>query len=250
VAYYVMGAERWRYTDDLEAITVEHRPLYLDSTAGASRVFASGALGKEIGTGSEDIYVYDPRDTSIAELEAASKDLLSLRPTFRTDNVRDQTLVFANDGKHLVYHSGPFACDTEISGFFKLIAWLAIDQPDTDVGVSVFEIGRDGGSILLSTDWSRARYRVSLRESQLIRTKEPLRYDFERFTFVSRQIRAGSVLRLVIGPLHSIYFEKNYNSGGTVSEESMNDARPVAVKLFHNATRPSALYVPFGRPEE
>jgi putative CocE/NonD family hydrolase len=249
VAYYVMGADKWRYADTLETITAEHRRFYLDSAGSASRVFASGILGNEAGTGDADRYVYDPRDTGTAEVEAASTDPLSLRPTFPTDNVRDQTLVFANEGKQLLYHSAPFESDAEISGFFKLTAWIAIDQPDTDFRATAYEIGLDGSSILLTTDCIRARYREGLREPKLIHTADPLRYDFECFTFVSRQIGKGSRLRLVIGPINSIYFEKNYNSGGIVSEETMNDARSVTVRLFHDESHPSALYVPLGQAE-
>ena len=41
-----------------------------------------------------------------------------------------------------VYDTPAFERDTEISGFFKLEAWIAIDQPDTDFGVSVYEFDR------------------------------------------------------------------------------------------------------------
>jgi hypothetical protein len=58
----------------------------------------------------------------------------------------------------------------------------------------------------------------------------------------------GSRLRLVIGPINSIYTQKNYNSGKAVSDESMADARPVTVTLLHDKTHPSTLYVPLGQP--
>jgi hypothetical protein len=94
----------------------------------------------------------------------------------------------------------------------------------------------------------RARYRESLRKERLIDTHGPLRFVFDRFTFVSRLIRRGHRLRLILGPVCSIYFQKNYNSGQTVAEESICDARVVNVKLFHDEARPSALYVPRGCP--
>jgi hypothetical protein len=152
-------------------------------------------------------------------------------------------------GKQLIYHGAPFEADAEISGFFRFTVWLSIDQPDTDLRVSVYNIDLDGGSILLSEDWMRARYRESLRQEKLIETTAPLRYEFERFTFVSRQIKKGHRLRLVIGPINSIYSQKNYNSGGVVAGECMRDARPVTVLLYHDREYPSALYVPYGAPE-
>jgi hypothetical protein len=92
----------------------------------------------------------------------------------------------------------------------------------------------------------RARYRESLRESRLIQTRDPLQYEFERFMFVSRLIRKGHRLRLVIGAIDSIHVQKNFNSGNEVAVESMADARTVYVELFHDADRPSALHVPMG----
>jgi putative CocE/NonD family hydrolase len=237
VAYYVMGAELWRYSDTLEEITAHRRSLYLRSNGNSAEVFNSGELSTDPPGEEEPAqYVYDPRNTAHAELEC------SLEPETQVD----QRLLFALDGQQLVYHSAPFERDTEISGFFEFCAWIAIDQPDTDFRVSIYEIGFDGGSVQLSFDSMRARYRDSLHEPRLVHTTEPLRYEFSRFTFVSRQIKRGSRLRLVLGPINSIYSEKNFNSGGTVSEESMKDARPVKVSLFHDRAHPTVLYVPIG----
>ncbi|GFE83705.1 putative peptidase [Steroidobacter agaridevorans] len=249
VAYYVMGAERWRYAGTLDAITAESKPLYLSSRGVASRIDGSGELISEVGNGAEDEYLYDPRHLGCAPLEASLTDPLCLRPTFPTENLRDQTRVYAMEGNQLVYHSAPFDSDVEISGFFKLTAWIAIDQPDTDFGVSVYEIDDRGSSLLLTFDCMRARYREDLRREVLVSVSKPLRYEFERFTFVSRLVMKGSRLRLVIGPLNSIHFQKNYNSGGVVADESIEDARTVKVKLFHDSAHPSALYVPLGQPE-
>jgi predicted acyl esterase len=160
----------------------------------------------------------------------------------------EQRLVHARRGQQFVYHTAPFERDTEISGTFKLSAWIAIDQPDTDFNVGIYEIAPDSGSIYLTGGVLRARYRESLREPKLISTEQPLRYDFKNFTFVSRMIKKGNRLRLVISPAHSMYLEKNYNAGGVVAEESVKDARTVTVRLFHDKSHPSALYVPIGQP--
>jgi len=114
--------------------------------------------------------------------------------------------------------------------------------------VAISEIRADGRSIALSGDAMRARYRENAREPKMIATHAPLRYDFEHFTFVSRQVAKGSRLRLTIAPINSIFSEKNYNAPGAVAEQSMQDARIVTVTLFHDRTHPSALYVPIGQP--
>lgn len=238
VAYYVMDADRWRYADTLEAVTKESRAYLLDSNANAADVLASGSLGTAPAKGKPDQYVYDPRDLSVVAIDT------SVDPSSLTDQRR----IYAQQGKQLVYHTAPFERDTELSGFFKLSAWLAIDQPDTDFAVSVYEIRPDASSILLTTDLKRARYRESLRQAKLITTREPLKYDFDGFTFTSRMVRKGSRLRLVVAPVNSMYSQKNYNSGGDVSSETMRDARPVTVKLYHDRAHPSTLFVPLGQP--
>jgi predicted acyl esterase len=158
----------------------------------------------------------------------------------------DQRLVFARRGRQLVYHSAPFDRNTEISGFFKLSAWLSIDQPDTDFQVTVYEIRDDGSSLQLTSQYLRARYREGLRTPALVATRAPLRYDFDQFAFTSQEVMQGSRLRLVIAPIDSIYLEKNYNSGGVVAEETLSDARPVSVALYHDPRHPSTLFVPIG----
>ena len=236
VAYYVMSADKWRYADTLEAVTGSTRALHLDSVANANDVLSSGTLTADTARGRPDHYLYDPRDVSTADLEA----------TVDPESLVDQRMTYALRGKQLVYHSAPFDKDTEISGVFRLSAWLAIDQPDTDFLVIIDEIREDGTSIELTSDNLRARYRESAREPKLINTKGPQRYDFDHFTFLSQEVKKGSRLRLIIGPMNSIYREKNYNSGGAVASESMTDARPVTVTLYHDQEHSSTLYVPLG----
>ena len=238
VAYYVLGngAEDWRYADTLEQITVESRPLYLDSHDGrANDVFASGQLVPDRAVGSKpDRYTYDPLDTSSAKVQSVSV------PNWLTD----QRLPLQQSGKFLFYHTAPFANDADIAGFFKFSAWLSIDQPDTDFYAVIWEILPDGSAIFLADDMLRARYRDGDRIAAPVPRGEALRYEFNRFPFVARRIQAGSRLRLVVAPLNSLYVEKNYNSGGVVAEETGKDARAVTVRLYHDTQHPSALFVP------
>ena len=244
VAYYVMGANRWRYAETLEAATSRHVQYFLASAGGARSVFASGELTTTPAEGLCDQFTYDPRELNGPEIDAeACADGGSLT---------DQSLLLALSGRALVYHSASFSSDTEITGFFRLTAWIAIDRPDTDLYVSVHEITASGGSIRLSTDAIRARYRADLRTPKLVETREPQAYEFDRFTFVSRQIAKGHRLRLIIAPLgrliDSTFVQKNYNGGGFVADETVEEAHAVTVRLFHDRTRPSALHVPLGRP--
>jgi predicted acyl esterase len=214
-------------------------PLYLSSDVNPTDVFRSGLLDEDVPpSGGPDFYVYDPRDVSRAELESSLDDDASLT---------DQRILHAAIGNILVYHSPPFEQDTEVSGFFRFVAWLSIDQPDTDFRVTVYEVCLDGSTVLLTSDLLRARYRSSLREASLVRSNEPMLYEFNRFTFVARLIPRRHRLRLVLDSKDSIYEQRNYNRGGIVSAESMQDAQSVTIRLFHDAHHQSALYVPLGQ---
>jgi hypothetical protein len=239
VAYYVTGAEEWRYADTLDAITARHEVLYLQSSGNPVDVFSSGILGRvPQASVRPDSYTYDPNAVAHSRLEAQTDP----------DNLVDPRMMNAASGRQLVYHSSPLSEALEVSGFFRLSMWLAIDQADTDFLAAVYEVALDGTVLLLTKDWLRARYRSGPRDPRLIRTTTPLRYDFEHFTFVARRLSPGSRLRLVFGAIDSIHWERNRNSGGCVAHESLSDARPVHVQLYHDEEHPSALSVPIAAP--
>jgi putative CocE/NonD family hydrolase len=138
VAYYVPGAEEWRYADNLEAHSPTTRRLYLHSRDGqANDVFHSGVLAAAGPvTAAPDTYIYDPLDVRPAELE---RSLIK-------DSTTDQRRALNLFGNGLVYHSEPFTEATEITGYLKLAVWLALNVPDTDFQVDIYEIMLDGTS--------------------------------------------------------------------------------------------------------
>lgn len=236
VAYYVTGAEEWRYASSLSAVTAQTETLYLDSEGASGLARATGSMLRTRPRGAaSDSYAYDPRNTSA--LEAPGLEPSLVQPS---DSPSDGS-------QRLAYETPAFASAREISGFFRVRAWISIDAPDTAFVASVYEIRPDGRSILLSRDYLRARYRVSDREERLIDTTEPLLYDFDSFTFVSRVVGQASRLRLVIAPAASMELQRSYNSGRPLAEESVADAQTVTVRLHHTARLASTLLVPIGR---
>jgi uncharacterized protein len=241
VAYYVAGSERWRYANSLEAVTAQSAALFLTPSTDTTRLATPGLLGTAAPARTHTAsYVYDPRDMSTAELEA----------TFDPFDPTDIRMLLANDGKQLVFESAPLERPIEIAGFFRLDAWLSIDQPDTDFRVLVYLIAADGSSILLTNDTLRARYADSLRTASLSQSREPRLYRFDRFWFNARLLASGERLRLVLGPWNSIQTQKNYNSGKPIADETLLDARAVTVTLHSGPAFPSALYLPYAAADE
>jgi putative CocE/NonD family hydrolase len=237
VAYYVTGAEEWRYADTLEAATRQKKSLFLASSEhGAREVFASGRLvdGKP-SDAAPDEYAYDPKDTRGIEIEQRE------RKNWMTDAEAELTL----KGAGLVYHSDVFTEPLELTGFTKLTAWIEMDVPDTDFKAILYEVLSNGTSVRLGEDQQRARYRQSLKQEQLVVPNRAERYEFT-FNFVARRIAKGSRVRLVFRAPRSVFTEWNYNCGQRVSLETPACARTAHVKLLHDEAHPSVLEIPLG----
>ena len=238
VAYYVAGLEQWRYADSLDVIGTHHEKFYLSSSGHANDVFHGGYLNVDRGSSaSSDRFVYDPLDTRPEHFERASIP----------NSITDDRYALNLFGNGLVYYTDPFARDRVIAGDVRLNLWLSMDVRDTDLSASLNEILPDGGSISLTSDVMRTRYRDSLREASLVEPGKINEYRFHTFMWFARRIQQGSRLRLVISCPNSIYLAHNYNSGGVVANESGKDARTAHITVYHDARHPSAIEIPFDR---
>ncbi len=254
VAYFAFGAEpqQWKYADSLETITDVTKKLYLNSVDGkANDPSHCGSLQEIVPQPSAkpDKYTYDPLDTRPMDIEregepgAYNEAMTSIHSTRYADNLF---------GSGLVYETEPFEADTEITGIPKLVLWISMDVPDTDFIATLHEIlpnevrrpEVEGQSFQLSDMQLRARYRESQRKEKLVVPGEITRFEFRDFWFFSRRFAKGSRLRLVFRSPNSIHYQKNYNSGGAVAEETAQDARTAHVTVYHDAGHPSYLEIP------
>jgi putative CocE/NonD family hydrolase len=244
VAYYLLapgntGANgEWKYADSLDALTANPKNFYLDSKNGdANGVFRSGALTEKQPNQGADQYVNDPLDTSRGE------NVEGVEPNEKTGGIDQRfALCIGNDG--LVYHTDPLPKETPLVGCPEVSLWVSIDTPDTDLEADLYEIQPDGTSISLWSDVRRLRYRESLREAKLVKPGEIVKCEFNPGLFVARRLMKGSRLRLVVYSPNSIFWQKNYNSGGVVAEETAKDAHTAHVKVYHDAQHASALQLP------
>jgi uncharacterized protein len=240
VAYYLVGAEEWKYADSLESISNATKTFYLGSNGVAADVFHSGALreGKPGAGAVEDSWTYDPLDTRPGAGEPEDD------PNYLTSQRTAMNLF----GEGAVYHTETFAEATEVTGFAKLALWLKMDVPDTDLEADLFEILPNGSSVALTSATMRARYRESLRDAKPVPAGVTEKYLFDNFTFFSRRIAKGSRLRLLVSSINSTGTEKNYNSGGIVAAETGKDAKTAHITLVHDAEHASMLELPIVRP--
>lgn len=234
VAYFMLGADEWRYAKSLDAASSgKELTLFLSDSAGTPQdVFHSGRLTpKPHANEPPASIVSDPHELPELELAnyAATEDLTS---QFRAYQKRAVT-----------FHSDPFAADTEIAGHIRLTLESSADTPDFDLWAQVLMVLPDGSTVKLGEDVRRARFRNSPFKEELIRSGQVVQIPFE-FNWLARRIPAGARLRLTIAPLNSPNYQKNFNTGGRLGYEKIENARISNIRVFHEADRPSRLILP------
>jgi putative CocE/NonD family hydrolase len=235
VSYYVTGAEVWKYADNLEEIGGHLTKYFLTSPGkAASDVFRSGSLtDRQPPATAPDEWTYDPLDTKPGASE----------PDDSPDYADPRWAVELGE-RGLVYHSAPLPGDTEISGFPKLTIWLTSDVPDTDLFAGLYEITATGQSILLDDVQLRLRYREGRDREVMMVPGQATKVEMNGWRFMSRRLKKGSRIRLLIMSPNTIQLEKNYNAGGAVAWETAKDARTAHLRLLHEQDRWSALELP------
>ena len=233
VAYYVIGEEAWRYAPSFEAITSDYRDFRLDASGSAGSVFGDGRLNETTSASGSSRYVYDPGDLSYANQTTPEDEWLV-----------NQATMLAIEGDGLVFHTAPLKEPMTLAGSPQLEVWMAVDARDIDFSAQLWEIKPDGTALFLSYDMLRARHRNGRDQSDLLSPGDVERYVFDTFTVFAKRIDAGSRLRLVLTSPNTIYLQKNYGTGGVVAKETIADARPIEVMLYHDDDRSSTLKLP------
>jgi len=237
VAYFMMGANEWRYAPTLDAASGAELVLHLSAAEGTPRgVFRAGRLSAQPpGAEPPALMVSDPRE--LPELDVAKyAPGENLTSQFR-----------ALQKRALVFHSEPFATATELAGHMRLTLECAADAPDFDLWAQVLLVGADGSAVQLGQDIRRARFRNGPFTPQLLRPGEVAPIAFE-FRWMAWRIPAGARLRLVLVPLNSPKYQKNYNTGGRIGYENPADARVAHIRIFHDGQRGSRLVLPLAAP--
>ena len=234
VAYFMLGADEWRYAPSLPAASSGSDATFcLSDAAGTpADAFHSGELVETSPrVQAAAIIVSDPHE--LPEVSMAryvpDEDLMSQFRDFQK--------------RAIVFHSEPLAHDMEVAGHMRLRLVTEANTPDFDLWAQVLMVLPDGSTIRLGEDIRRARFRDGPFTEELLKPGQIAGIPFE-FYWMARRIPAGARLRLTIAPLNSPSYQKNYNTGGRIGYEKIEDARVATIKVFHDAAHPSCLFMP------
>jgi predicted acyl esterase len=119
----------------------------------------------------------------------------------------------------------------------------AADAPDFDLWAQLVLVKADGSAVRLGQDIRRARFRDGPFRQQLLKPGETVTIPFE-FNWSAWRIPAGARLRLIVAPLNSPSYQKNYNTGGRIGYEDPAAARIANIRIFHDGANSSRLVLP------
>ena len=234
VAYFMLGADEWRYAPSLPAASSGSDATFcLSDAAGTpADVFHSGELVET-----------SPRVQAAAMIVSDPHELpeVSMARYVPDEDLMSQFRDFQK--RSIVFHSEPLAHDMEVAGHMRLRLVTEANTPDFDLWAQVLMVLPDGSTIRLGEDIRRARFRDGPFTEELLKPGQIAGIPFE-FYWMARRIPAGARLRLTIAPLNSPSYQKNYNTGGRIGYEKIEDARVATIKVFHDAAHPSCLFMP------
>jgi len=238
VNYFMLGTDEWRHAPSLQAASSGKRlDLYLSAPKQASLdVFHSGSLVPA-----------PPADETPATIVSDPRELLELAfaPYLADEGLTSQFRDFQK--RAIVFHSEPLAHDIEVAGQMKLSLQVQSDAPDFDLWAQVLMVMPDGSAVRLGEDIRRARFRNSPFKQELLHPDQIVEIPFE-FYWMARRIPAGARLRVTIAPLNSSSYQKNYNTGGRIGYERIEDARVAHIEVFHDRAHASFLSLPLAAP--
>ncbi|HEX7964871.1 MAG TPA: CocE/NonD family hydrolase [Gammaproteobacteria bacterium] len=237
VNYYAWGegADEWRHAPSLAALSSHSLKLYFSSPDGAADdpYHAGRLVPAPAADEPPDGFVSDP-----GKLQDAAALLAEQGDDYLTNPVD------ASGGNRTVYVSEPLQEAVTLAGYPQVDASISVDAPDVDIGAELQALLPDGKTVVLDSDQLRARFRKGMDREVPVTPGVVDNYVFDGFFYVVRRLPKGTRLRVVIFPLDSPYWEKNFNGGGRQGYETAADAKVAHVQLHLDAAHPSFLELP------
>lgn len=217
VNYEVMGANVWKSSPSLEKMSDGSLTLYLDqSKFGEYHKLSSTKSAK----------------TGFVEQSVDFADRKTENNNFNP-NIVSRNLDLANN---IVFMSEPFNKPFLLNGSISGNLSVSINKKDMDVVMIFYEVLPNGDYFRLARYVGRASYAQDPSKRRLMVPGKRESIPFEKTHVVSRAIRAGSRLAVVINVNKHPYDVINYGTGRDVSSESVSDAaEKLKIRWYSNS---------------
>lgn len=209
VNYQVMGTNEWKHAPDLQSLSSGTLKLYLDHSK---------------------LVTQRPKKKGFEKQTVDFTDRDNQNNYFTPEIIFD-TLDISNG---LVFKSEPFEQDISIHGSFTGKLFATINKKDMDVSLALYEYMPNGKYFFLTRYVGRASYSKDNTKRRLLRPNKKENIPFNNTRFISKKIKKGSRLVILLNINKHPFEIINYGSGKPVSEETIKDAgEPLQIK-WHN----------------
>ncbi len=231
---YLMGANRWIESDTFPLEEGRRRSFYLGASGPANSLLGQGCLVEEgeiiAGATPSSAFTYNPQrpaPTPFWKENFQNGTNEDLRPIQRRDDV-------------LVFTSAPLDEPLNVVGMLAAELYVSTSAVDTDFVARLSDVSPDGYAQRLNAGILRLRYRDGYERIKLLEPGEVVRIEVDLWA-TGHQFQSGHRLRLEVTSSAFPTWAPNYNTGGSVWEETI----PVIAEnsVHHSRRYPSRLLV-------
>ena len=236
VKVFVMGANRWRESQDWPLPQTDWQNWYFHSAGSANSLNGNGTLSSEApGIEPPDSYVYNPLNP-VPTMGGG----LCCNAVFSQGGAYDQRSVEAREDV-LVYTSDPLDKELEVVGPLKVVLYASSSAKDTDFTAKLVDVHPCGFARNLNDGILRARYRNSMSEPELLTPGELTRFEID-LVATGNAFLPGHRIRVEISSSNFPRFDRNPNTGEQPgrSDEIMSALQTI----HHSAQYPSHIILP------
>jgi putative CocE/NonD family hydrolase len=235
VRAYLMGANEYRAYDNWPPKEAKAVTYYLDSDGKANTLAGDGRLTTaKPKKSAQDGFTYDPmKPTPIVGGQFCCVG-------GATAGSFDQSKVEGRPDV-LVYTSEPLKQTVEVTGSIPVTLYLSSDVKDTDLAVTLVDVGPDGKAYNLDMQMLRVRYREGFDKQVMMEPGK--RYKVELPPLVtSNAFLPGHRIRVAIASSAFPVYERNLNTGGANYNEK--DGVTAHNVIHHGGVELSSITLP------
>ena len=237
VMIFLMGRNEWLFESDWPLPDAHCRSYYLHSGGSANTLSGDGSLSLEVpGDEPSDVYLYNP----LRPVPTVGGQVIL--PGGNSTGPRDQREVEVRDDV-LVYSTPVLEKELEVIGPVELTLYVSSSARDTDFTGKLVDVYPDGKAVILTEGIMRARYRDSFERPKMMEPGEIYGLTLNLWA-TANVFLPGHSVRLEVSSSNFPRFDRNSNTGGTISGETRDEYITAVNRVHHDGAHPSQLILP------
>lgn len=219
ITYQIMGANKWEGGESFSDISNSKLKLFLSNTLSKKYYKLEENEGNGKGFIRQEV---DFQDRSDCDQLINKKELII-----------DSVLHKMNG---VAFISNSLDSEIDINGAFEANINLRINKKDVDLSLKLYEVTNEGHFFLLSDFVGRASYLKDNSSRTLLHPDKKQNINIFNTKFVSKRLKKGSRILLLISVNKTPYWQINYGTGKDVSDETILDGKkPLLIDLFNDS---------------